>query len=145
MKAVALIAGIFLLLFIHGLASQPTSLPNPIAVESTPKPNNVLDRARELISENVGIPPEAFMQEIGTLEGCRDIRVKGNVVGYLVDEEASSTQGRIVESMRAHLWEGRSMEGVIGWSFVKEQGEYTWAVVTCNQVGTATSVVVRYG
>lgn len=148
-KAFALVISLFLVLWLCGMANPSRVSTNAAAAGdasgSTASTGDVLGRALALIEDGEGQPPETFMREVGVLEGCRGVRAKGRVVGYLVDEEASEALARISESIEARGWEERPMEGIIGSVFAKKEGEYTWALVTCNQVGIATSVVVRCG
>lgn len=113
--------------------------------QSAPLSAGIWGRAEAMLHMGASLPTEDIFREVGVLEGCRDVRASGNVVGYIVDEDASIAWGRIEEMMEERSWEERPMAGILGATFIKSEGEFTWAIVTCNQVGAATSIVARCG
>ena len=91
--------------------------------------------------------PSWFLNEIGLPDGARDIRVSEaeDVVGCAVDDVGGSAEvfalicGRLADAGWAE-----NPTGVEGCSvFTKREGVCRWAMVSCIQVGDATSVVVR--
>ena len=89
--------------------------------------------------------PEAFADEVGFLEGARDVRVSADdkVVGYVVDDDSESVLVRLVGLMEARGWKSVDLGEAQGCTFVKSGGSCTWALATCTQVGENTSVSVR--
>ena len=89
--------------------------------------------------------PGAFAREIGFLDGARDVRVSegGAVVGYLVEGDAEEVLERLNCNMEALGWTCVPLGEQWGSTYVKGGGACTWALASCTQVGTATSVVVR--
>ena len=102
------------------------------------------DKLEEAANANIGNPPSEFSREIGLLAGARDVRVyeSGRVVGYVLDDESQ----HVVELLKKHMeqrgWTSVDLGGYTGATFVKDEGECKWALATCNQVGSATSVVM---
>ena len=86
---------------------------------------------------------ESFEEEIGLPPDARDVRVSGSVVGCVVDGEASEVLASAQSQMEARGWTGVPLGGVAGMTFAKPSGRCTWALVTCEQIGSATSLVVR--
>lgn len=88
--------------------------------------------------------PGYFDDEIGLPDGCRDVRTDGeSVVGCVVDDEASETMRAIDEHMRNEGWSSVPLGETEGATYVKEGGACQWTLVTCTQVGNASSVVYR--
>lgn len=104
-----------------------------------------LDRVEALLQEAGPSLPEAFYQEVGMLNGARGVRVssRGDVVGYLVSGRDAEVFQEVSAHMEAKGWTGVSLGGAQGATFVKPEGEYTWLLVTCTQVGESTAVVTR--
>lgn len=104
-----------------------------------------LKKLEELAAATERPLPVFFQEEIGLMKGAHDVRSNegGSVVGYLVD----GSEDGIFASLRAHMlqrgWSEVSLGSSGGATFVKEDGACTWALVTCTQVGQATSVVFR--
>ena len=148
-KAVAVVVAMFAALGVCSALGQGAAPPEEEAVDDPfldgSMSADVLERVQTMLQKGEGAPTEDFLREIGVLEGSRNTRASGNVVGYIVDEDPSIVWGRIEEMMQGRCWEERPMSGALGAMFVKRGGVCTWALITCNQVGAATSVVVRYG
>ena len=104
-----------------------------------------LDRVEALAQEAGGPLPSSYSQEVGLLEGARDIRVsgRGDVVGYLVAGECAGVLADMSRHMELRGWTTVPLGDVQGATFVKTQGECTWILVSCTQVGEMTSVVTR--
>lgn len=147
-KALVIVALIIVALVICGFVQgasgeEKASLIAPVGYV-TPS-SDVLERAERLLSMGDVAPPDAFVREIGVLAGSRDIRSDRGVVGYVVDGRANDALDALRAEMEQKDWVCTPMDGVVGASFSKKGGELSWAMVTCSQVGEATSVVVRYG
>lgn len=89
--------------------------------------------------------PEAIEREVGFPPGARDVRVgaSGQVVGYLVDGDPAPALAQLEERLGSRGWTAVPLGGLDGATFLKEDGEYTWALATCTQSGSATCVVIR--
>ncbi len=97
----------------------------------------------EKAAEPSSAVPDWFQAEVGALPGARDVRVAGNVTGYVVDEEESCALEALLAHMAARGWTAVPLGGVSGATFLKESGSCTWALATCTQVGNATCIVIR--
>ena len=108
-------------------------------------PFDALDILEGMASADGAEIPEALSQEVGFIAGARDIRIdaSGTVIGYSVSGQSSGTLANLTEHMRALGWSSVPLGGMEGATFVKQDGEYTWALATCTQAGDSTSVVVR--
>ena len=107
-------------------------------------PDRALERIESFAQVGETSLPEGFADEIGVLPGARDLRVCGDdVVGYVVDASVGEVYGLLRARMDALGWtmvpEGQEHAA----TFVKDDGRCTWALVTCEEVGSATSVVIR--
>lgn len=104
-----------------------------------------LDRIEELAEAGSADVPQAFAEEVGFLPDARDIRANGDgsVVGYTVPHGSADTLDLLAEQMETAGWTTVSLGEVEGATFVKESGACRWALATCTQVGSSTSVVVR--
>lgn len=106
--------------------------------------------ALDQIEESVGsagsstVSPE-FADEIGLLPDARDVRSsdEGLVVGYVVPGRSGEAIAKITENMESGGWTSVPLGQVDGATFLKSGGSFTWAIVTCTEVGSSTSVVVR--
>ena len=104
----------------------------------------VLAYAQQLLKEGETALPDAFSLEIGLPPGCRDVRTMGKVVGYAMDCDVAAATKSVEELMVERGWIAMPVEGAAGFVFEKHDGALTWALVSFNQVGSATSVVVRF-
>ena len=88
---------------------------------------------------------EGFLREVGLPPKCRDVRSDdaGRVVGCTVDGGSGEVLGGIERRMQGSGWACVPLGNGEGATFVKEGGGITWVIVTCTQVGSATSVVFR--
>lgn len=91
------------------------------------------------------MPPAAFIEEVGLLPGCRDVRVNatGAIVSYIVDAPADSVAAELGVRMAERGWNEVALGAVEGSTYVKDEGSCVWALATCIQVGSSTSVVFR--
>lgn len=104
-----------------------------------------LSRIEELAEASRAQLPAYFEEEIGLLDGARDVRADetGRVVGFLVDKSSRDAFDCVRENMVRAGWSEVSLGGAEGSTFVKEGGSCAWALVTCTQVGQVTAVVYR--
>ena len=104
-----------------------------------------LDRIEQAAAIEGRALPSSFGEEIGVLPGARDIRMNenGSVVGYVVDCEGEETLSQLREHMEQKGWTAIDLDEACGATFVKAGGSMTWALATCTQLGSATSVVIR--
>lgn len=107
--------------------------------------DGVLENLERIVLQNEAEAPEWFRAEVGLLPGARDVRVvgSGRVVGYVVDCDVEKALACLEEDMQALGWKAVPLGQIGGFTFVRQAGSCTWALVTCTQVGSATSVVVR--
>lgn len=105
----------------------------------------VLDEASARLDAELGSVPDGAAGEVGLPENARDIRVSagGGVVGYVVDCDCDIALESIATRFVADGWAKVDLGGIEGCTFVKEDGSGGWALVTANQVGASTSVVIR--
>jgi len=105
----------------------------------------MLDRLEDAGGLNNGKAPAYFEREIGVIEGARDVRASGDerIVGYIMDCPATQAQQRVSQWMMGRGWTEVSLGSVSGATFVKKGGDCRWALASCTQVGSATSVVYR--
>lgn len=115
---------------------------NASALSSAGDVDAMLERL-EALAESTESPPAWFSDEIGILPEARNVRVSGSVVGYSVTGDSDKTLQLLRANMFDRGWTCVSLGGLEGATFVKESGVCTWALVTCAQVGSTTSVVVR--
>lgn len=110
-------------------------------------PSVVLLRVEEAAKAGSVEAPVWFATEVGVPSDFRDFRVdsSGEVVGFVVDGEPREVMSALGERMVEAGWSMVSLGGVEGATFMKEGGECTWLLVSCVQVGDATSVVFRRG
>lgn len=110
-----------------------------------PSLDALLARLEETSKADEGDLPGYFEAELGLIEGARDVRVNdgGNTVGYVVDRAPSDAIDTISDLMKQKGWLHVSLGNDGGATFVKRDGVCTWALVTCTEVGDATSVVYR--
>lgn len=108
-------------------------------------PEGMLLRLEEAAGEVDGEVPEGFLREVGLPQECRDVRTDGDggVVGCTVEGDAREVLEGIELRMRGLGWTSVPLGNGEGATFVKEGGSITWVMVTCTQVGPATSVVFR--
>ena len=115
------------------------------AIVGSGDPNAALDMIEAVAEADSAAVPEGFDDEIGIPPGARDIRANGDgsVVGYLVDGASEGVFDQLSAQMTLRGWTAVSFgeEGTA--TFVKDGGRYSWALATCTQSGSATSVVIR--
>ena len=155
-KAIAILMAFALLIPLGKLLVE---LGTPLAVAQAPSPGlsasellgsgrdarAVLERAEQLVSTNNSELPEAFKNEIGLPGGYRDLRAEnaGLVVGCTVDAGPRETLSSIRLQMLGRGWREVPLGEIAGSTFVKNFGACRWTLVTCTQIGAATSVVYR--
>ena len=154
-KAVAVVIALLAFVPASGLvverlddaACSPSDAPgfNAAQVIGGRDPLGMLERLEEM-DEATGVDlPASFDGEVGLVDGARDVRVGegGCVVGCVLDCDAPQAFRRVDEHMRAKGWAQVSLGGVEGATYVKQGGDLRWTLVTCTQVGAATSMVFR--
>lgn len=107
--------------------------------------DEVLESIEQAVVQDEGEAPDWFEAEVGLLPDARDIRVgnSGKVVGYVVDCDTEQARASLKEHMEELGWKCVSLGQVDGFTFIKSSGACTWALATCTQVASATSVVIR--
>lgn len=105
----------------------------------------VLDEASARLDAELGSVPDGVVGAVGLPGNARDIRAStdGGVVGYVVDCDCGEALESIEARFTADGWMKVDLGGIEGCTFVKEGDSGGWALVTANQVGASTSVVVR--
>ena len=108
-------------------------------------PDEVLDRAEELLGETLLPMPPWFSEQVGLPSGAREVRVSadGAVVGFILDGSPDSAVDDVDNRMRAHGWTSADLGGIDGKTYIKTSGKSEWIVMTATQVGSSTSVVMR--
>lgn len=95
----------------------------------------------------VGTLPESFSREvIDPLEiGCSETYSAQGVVGMVCMGDSADVLARASEALQSHGWmladEGN---GASGRTFIKSQGRYRWAFVSCSQVSGSASLWIAY-
>lgn len=91
--------------------------------------------------------PPWFEEEVGLPPDCRDVRADpcAGVMGCVVDGSSDRVFAGVRQGMQDAGWRVVPIGGVDGATFVKEEGRCRWVMVTCTQVGEATSIVYRCG
>lgn len=105
-----------------------------------------LERIESAATASEANVPDEFSAEVGLLLGARDVRASEQgvlVVGYVVDGDCSDVARRLEAHMEARGWTGVALGKAAGATFAKSSGSCTWALATCTQVGSDTSVVMR--
>ena len=114
-------------------------------VISASSADEAIERLERVASQGEAEAPEWFLAEVGLLPDARDVRVddSGQVVGYVVDCRVDETLDSLNTLMESRGWTAVPLGQVDGFTFIRQSGSCTWALVTCTQVGAATSVVIR--
>lgn len=90
--------------------------------------------------------PDGFEEEVVSTSGASDVRSdeEARVAGFLLAGDAGTVFAELSDDMQQRGWaaveSGRAGCG----SFVKDEGRYRWAFVSCTPVGDETAVVVTY-
>ena len=88
--------------------------------------------------------PDSLLQEAVVLPGAHETRYTGDgVAGYVVDRPVSTVVESLHDEMEEKGWTAVPLGGVAGYTFVKQEGEWTWILATCDEVGSSTSVTLR--
>ena len=128
-----------------GTATNAANAIRASALVGAADPFTAVERIRSASHADDARLPDYFQAEIGLVEGARDVRVGdgGTVVGFSIDEPADRALQLVSSHMGQVGWHGLQLGGGLGATFVKQEGECTWTLVTCTQTGSATSVVYR--
>ncbi|MGN0262079.1 MAG: hypothetical protein ACI4B9_04425 [Eggerthellaceae bacterium] len=95
----------------------------------------------------VGVLPDSFSQEaIDPSEiGCVETYSAQGVVGMACTGNATDVLARASEALQSRGWvladEG---SGSSGRTFIKSQGKYRWAFVSCSQMPESASLWIAY-
>lgn len=95
----------------------------------------------------VGVLPESFPREVidPSEIGCSETYSAQGVVGMACMGDAADVLVRASEALQSRGWiladEGN---GASGRTFVKSQGKYRWAFVSCSQVSGSASLWIAY-
>ena len=108
-------------------------------------PFAMLDQIEESLAEGLLQPSGSFAEEAGFPPGAQEQRANadGAVVSCVLSVDEGAALDAVVETLGAKGWTGVPLQGVAGATFVKQSGRLRWMLVTCTQVGEATSVVYR--
>lgn len=89
--------------------------------------------------------PEAFEEEVLSLAGLSEVRVdpRSSVVGFTAVGSAERAFEHAARELEVRGWTSIDSGSTTCGSFVKGEGRYRWAFVSCVQVGSTTSVVVQ--
>lgn len=151
-KAIAIVIALVLLAPVSDLLLRKG---DPVEADSSPAvgldaatlikggdPEKVLARLEEAagLSDEV---PFWFQRELGLPDDARDVRAGGTTVSYVVDGECGWVFDRVKDAMAKAGWTCVPLGHMEGATFLKKNGACTWALATCTQVGSATSVVFR--
>lgn len=153
-RAIALVAGLLVAIPASGLVvdsgygvarAQASDGLRASSVIDGLDPYGSLERIEQVAAGAEASLPPYFEEEIGLVEGARDLRAdsSGLVVGYVLDMPCDQAAKAVSAHMEEAGWSEVELGGVSGATFVKEGGSCTWTLVTCTQAGSATSVVYR--
>lgn len=86
-----------------------------------------------------------FEREVLPLAGRDGVRAaeEGTLVGFSSATGAEATFADVSAALAERGWTAVSSGSACAGSFVKADGSFRWAFVTCAQVGEGSSVVVR--
>ncbi|MEG2006779.1 MAG: hypothetical protein RR955_04370 [Raoultibacter sp.] len=89
--------------------------------------------------------PDRFEAELFSLAGGVDVRVSdaGDVVGFLSGEDVSRCFSTYAHALRSKGWTQIESGQEYASSFVKREGLYTTAFLSCAKVENETAVVVQ--
>ena len=117
-----------------------------LEMEGAADPFAALSKIEQKASSHQGRMPAELVEEMGILPGASELKVDaGNdVVGYVVAGDAETISREVDWMMAERGWAGVDLGLLDGATYMKDEGGFRWALVTCTQVGSKTSVVVRF-
>lgn len=123
------------------LESPAVSVMAKAAALVAPDAADGVDGAEGLSAEAV----ETFEAELFALDGLVDVRATsdGRVVGFAADADAASAYRSVADRLVAAGWVEVGSGVAHAGSFVKEEGDLRWALVSCTGFGDSSSVVVQ--
>ena len=130
-----------------GGGSQPEPfVARGFEVDDVADPFTTLSRIEQKASSHQGQMPVEVIEEMGVLPGAFESKVdaENDIVGYVVAGDAETISGEVDRMMVDRGWAGVDLGMLDGATYMKDEGALRWALVTCTQVGSKTSVVVRF-
>ena len=114
------------------------------SIEWGGNPYAALDQLEELASTEAQ-PSDVFVREAGFPSGAREQHadMSGMVVGCTLDSPEDVALAAVCDALATKGWACVPLQGMSGATFVKREGELRWMLITCTQIGEATSVVYR--
>ena len=108
-------------------------------------PSGTLDEIEANLSRNNASVPEFFQSEIGMPAGAQNVRVDAtaSVIGWDMTGGSQVVLEAFIKQMENKGWSSVPLGGVCGATFLKDEGQYRWALVSCSQFDSTTSVVLR--
>ena len=102
------------------------------------------DRAETSLAQSGDESLARFEREVMPLSGYDDVRAAGNgaVVGFTMPTSADDAFSSITATLTARGWTAVESGHATAGSFVKEEGDLTWAFVHATDVAGCASVVV---
>lgn len=131
-----------------------TSLVAAAALASSPKDGgdampaasaaSLRDRAESSLAQSGDAALARFEREVIPLSDYDDVRASGNgaVVGFTMPASADNAFASITAILTARGWTAVESGHATAGSFVKEEGDLTWAFVHATDVTGCASVVV---
>lgn len=95
----------------------------------------------------VGVLPESFSREVidPSEIGCSETYSAQGVVGMACTGDAPDILARASEVLQSRGWVlADDGSGASGRTFIKSQGRYRWAFVSCSQVSESASLWIAY-
>ena len=131
---------------IEGASKSESFVVQGLEMEGAADPFAVLSKIEQKASNHQGRMPAEVVEEMGVLPGASELKADaGNdVVGYVVAGDAESISREVDRMMVERGWAGVDLGLLDGATYMKDEGEFRWALVSCTQVGSKTSVVVRF-
>ena len=104
-----------------------------------------IERVQKVVTPASADLPSAFAREVGLPFGYRDLRVdsSGTIVSCVMDSMPDAAADVVGKRMAEAGWREVTLGSVEGATYVKDSGSCAWVLVTCTQVGDATTVVYR--
>lgn len=96
------------------------------------------------VGERWNLAPEGFAQEVFDPDdlGCSAVVSSPGTVGLVCCGTRDGVLQRIADLMEANGWRTADDANALCTTFVKSQGTYRWAYVTCSEISGTVSVTV---
>lgn len=90
--------------------------------------------------------PEDFEAEFFSVASCADLQVspEAQLVGFSSEQSAVASCANLSARMQEAGWTAVASGSEVTASFVKKEGRYRWALLSCVDVANSTSVVLQY-